>query len=137
MKRLPVYIALLFFLLIPANALADTSDTIGQLYLGYRASASPVGGIIIYSPELADFSLGGGGAIDGTFTNAVSSLVCLNAACTKLSFDLDISGITLRNVPFGGTVHSTLFFPALWIWLVHCSWIIHAFPEKVVFRVSP
>ena len=106
MKRLLVRITLLFFLLIPANVLADT---ITQIHILYWPSIS-ASRITIYSPQLADLSLGGGGDIHGMFTNVVSSLACLNAACTKISVDFDISGITLNNVPLGGTIYPHIYF---------------------------
>lgn len=103
-----VCIALLFFLLIPAaNVFADTVDTIGQIGLSYNQSLSRIG---IYSPQLYDPLLPGGGVYGGTFTNAVSSLTCLNAACSKLSFYLDISGITLNSVEFQGHLYPVLYF---------------------------
>ncbi len=102
-------IALLFLLLIPASALADITDTIGQIGLFYEpsASASQIG---IYSPQLYDNLLPGGGIYSGTFTNAISSLTCLNAACTKLSVNLDISGISLNNVEFQGHIYPVIYF---------------------------
>ena len=103
-----VYIALLFLLLIPATALADIVDTIGQIGLFYvPPSPSRIG---IYSPQLYDPVLFPNGVYGGTFTNAISSLACLNTACTKLSFNLDISGITLNNVEFQNTLYPVVYF---------------------------
>lgn len=104
-----VWIALLFFLLVPAGALADIVDTIGQFSVFYDPLGYPGSQISIYSPQLPiPFHPGEG--YGGTFTSAIPSLVCLNAACTKLSVDLDISGLSLDNVHFEGTIYPVIYF---------------------------
>jgi len=103
-----VCVALLFFLLIPANGLADIVDVIGQFSLFYNPLTS-TSQISIYSPQLAiPFHPGVG--YGGTFTSAMSSVECLNAACTKISVNLDISGLSLKNVVFQNTVYPVLYF---------------------------
>ena len=100
-----VCIALLFFLSIPATALADSILTIGQITISYTPPAST--NLAVYSPQLDTgypFRVH-----PGKFTDAVTTLMCVNAACTSLSIDLSVSGITIDHVRFQGVMYPTLY----------------------------